>query len=226
MFFLLPAELKELVISYLSRKEYKATVPCKDLLLCKSYLSLENYCKLDVLSLILLSDQEKEGLFIASCRYNNLRLVKWLLKQGVDPSDCSNYAIREASENGYLEIVEILLQDPRVDPSDCNNYAIGLASENGHKEVVEILLRDSRVDPSDDDNYAIAFASMNGHKKVVELLLKDNRVDPSDDDNYAIALASVNGNKDIVEILLRDHRVDPSAIIKVGSSPINQTRLA
>ena len=82
----IPIELQEIILSYLTRKEYKAIVPCKALLLCKSYLSLKDFCKLNVIPLINLSDQEKEGLFIASCRYNNLRLVKCLLKQGVDPS--------------------------------------------------------------------------------------------------------------------------------------------
>ncbi len=63
----------------------------------------------------------------------------------MDPSDTDNYAIKWASENGYLEIVKLLLQDPRVDPSDTDNYAIKIASFKRHLEVVKLLLQDPRV---------------------------------------------------------------------------------
>jgi hypothetical protein len=39
----------------------------------------------------------------------------------------------------HVEVVRLLLADPRTDPSAWNNYAIRLASENKHKEVVELL---------------------------------------------------------------------------------------
>jgi hypothetical protein len=35
----------------------------------------------------------------------------------VDPSEDDNYAIRFAHQNGYKEIVDMLLKDSRVDPS-------------------------------------------------------------------------------------------------------------
>jgi hypothetical protein len=56
-----------------------------------------------------------------------------------------NFAIREASANGHLAVVERLLADPRVDPSADDNYAIREASSNGHLSVVERLLADPRV---------------------------------------------------------------------------------
>ena len=197
----LPEELQKLILSFFSRKEYKATVPCKALLLCKSYLYSEDYCKLNSIPIVNLSSREKEKLFNDSCKYNNLRLVKWLLTQ-VNPSADNNDAIREASREGHKEIVEILLRDPRVDPSANNNWAIRLASENGHKEVVELLLMDKRVDPSDWDNYAIYWASEKGLKEIVEILLRDFRVDPSVNDNEAIRRAIKNKHYEIVQMIL------------------------
>ena len=97
----LPEELREIIISYLTRKEYKDTVPCKALLLCKSYLSLEDYCKLTVIPKILLSDKEREVLLLTSCKNNNLFLLRWSLKKGVDPSIWCNLAIRYASQKGH-----------------------------------------------------------------------------------------------------------------------------
>ena len=44
-----------------------------------------------------------------------------------------------ASEKGHMEVVKLLLADPRVDPSARNNWAIQLASENGHLEIVKLL---------------------------------------------------------------------------------------
>ena len=41
-------------------------------------------------------------------------------------------AVIVASMKGYVNIVELLLQDPRVDPSGNYNDAIRLASTNGH----------------------------------------------------------------------------------------------
>jgi hypothetical protein len=70
-------------------------------------------------------------------------------------------AISLASENGHVEVVKLLLNDPRVDPSAYNNDAIRWASKYGHVEVVKLLLNDPRVDPSVANNYAIRLASEN-----------------------------------------------------------------
>jgi ankyrin repeat protein len=121
------------------------------------------------------------------------------------------YIFEHSCNNGYTDVVELLLQDKRVDPSVRNNYAIRWASKYGHTDVVELLLQDKRVDPSDGDNEAILYASEKGHTEIVRMLLKDSRVDPSDWDNSAILYASKNGHTEIVKLLLQDKRVDPSA---------------
>ena len=118
------------------------------------------------------------------------------------------WAIGHASENGYLGVVQLLLQDKRVDPSAANNWAIRLASENGHLEIVRLLLQDKRVDPSADNNYAIRYASQNGRLEVVKLLLHDKRVDPSAKNNWAIKWANGIGHSEIVSLLRQDRRVN------------------
>lgn len=134
MFSLLPSELRQLILSYLSRREYKAIVPYKNLLLCKSYLSMEDFCKTKVIPLILLSDQEKEQLFLNGCKYDNLILTKWLLKQSIDFSINYNSAILLASEYGHKKIVEFMIVELGIDPSCNNNCIIRSASKNGHKK--------------------------------------------------------------------------------------------
>jgi hypothetical protein len=118
-----------------------------------------------------------------------------------------------ASHDGHLAIVTLLLQDERVDPSDSdNNWAIRCASTNGHIEIVNLLLQDPRVDPSADNNSSIQYASDGGHLEVVERLLQDSRVDPSAEDNYSIQHASEGSHLAVVERLLQDSRVDPNVL--------------
>lgn len=122
-----------------------------------------------------------------------------------------NDAVKNASRNGHLEIMKILLADKRVNPSVDNDYAIRMAAENGHLEVVKLLLADNRVDPSAGDNHAIQMASWDGHSGVVKLLLADGRADPTAADNEAIKLASSNGQIGVVKLLLADGRANPAA---------------
>ena len=49
-----------------------------------------------------------------------------------------------ACMNNRIEIVKLLLQDPRVDPSDQNNEAIRWVSRYGRVEVVKLLSQDPR----------------------------------------------------------------------------------
>ena len=53
-----------------------------------------------------------------------------------------------------MDIIKILLTDPKADPSADNNRAIRLASENGHYEIVQLLLNDKRINPSSENNLA------------------------------------------------------------------------
>ena len=107
--------------------------------------------------------------FLKSCYNGKIDIVKQLLPQ-IDPSIQNNYAIRYAAENGYPDVVELLLKDSRVDPSAHYNWAIRWAALNGHKDVVELLLRINTVDPFAEDNWAIKWAAEYGHKDIVEVL--------------------------------------------------------
>ena len=60
-----------------------------------------------------------------------------LLDDRVDPSAQDNQAFIDASQNGHLEIVKLLLSDARVDPSAQNNQAFISAALVAHSEVLE-----------------------------------------------------------------------------------------
>ncbi|KAJ3176485.1 hypothetical protein HDU87_005179 [Geranomyces variabilis] len=88
---------------------------------------------------------------------------------------------------GGIEIVELLLADPRVDPAAEDSRALLVASEEetrrplGQREwllaIVRLLLADPRVDPATDEKNALSCACQNDHFEVVELLLADPRVE-------------------------------------------------
>ena len=89
-------------------------------------------------------------------------------------------ALIYASENGHIEIVEVLL-DNGADVNAYNNYgntALMMASENGHIEIVEMLLKKGAdLDAKNNDGEtALKTASEKGHEEVVEMLL-DNGAD-------------------------------------------------
>ena len=93
-------------------------------------------------------------------RYAKIQLLS--LKIRVNPAADENNAIRWASQNGHLEVVKILLQDPRVDPGIFQNWLLYDKIGRGAK-----------------DNNPIRVASQMGHLEIVKLLMKDPRVDPS-----------------------------------------------
>jgi ankyrin repeat protein len=75
---------------------------------------------------------------------NRLDMMKILLPR-LRPQIVSNYALNEACRFGRLEMVELLLQDPRVDPSLLANRAVEIAASGGFDRIVGRLLMDHRV---------------------------------------------------------------------------------
>jgi ankyrin repeat protein len=171
-------------------------------------------------------------------KYGSMSLLNKLLTlSGIDPSYDDQYAFRRAAACGHLQIVAMLLEDPRgraepcgpkaVDPSANDQYAIRHACHNGHYDVVERLLLCDKIDPSAMLQLSLRSAASEGHLKIVALLLKDPRgraepcgpkaVDCSD----AIQNACQHGHYEVVALLLKDPRgralpcgpkaVDPSA---------------
>ena len=143
-----------------------------------------------------------------SANYGRPDDVKILLSYSISSSHCDD-AIRWASEEGYVEVVKLLLQDRRANPAARANYALREAAENKHLKVLKLLLEDGRADPGVWGNEIIKLASKKGNVEVVKILLADDRVDPGASDNYAFRKAAKNKHPELIEILLADKRVDP-----------------
>ena len=51
-----------------------------------------------------------------------------------------NYPLIAAAKNGHVEIVKLLLEDPRVDPEANENAALIVACQNNQLDVVKVVL--------------------------------------------------------------------------------------
>jgi hypothetical protein len=89
---------------------------------------------------------KKQEEFYESIKNNDIKKVTSLIKDSeVDITEGSNWAIQCASELGYKEILELLLNDLRTDPSDNENYALYLAATSDNIEIIELLLKNKKV---------------------------------------------------------------------------------
>lgn len=135
---------------------------------------------------------------------NQLAIVEYLLSLpasfGIDPTTNNQYCIARAASNGNVEMVKLLLRDPRVKPEADENYALVDAAFEGHTQVVEILLKDPRVLPSVPNNNAIRMAAANEHLDIVKLLL--TRIEPS------------KGSKDALEAAVKKYEKKPTDRLK------------
>ena len=126
-----------------------------------------------------------------ACTWASLDIIKLLLGDCrvypgdyVAPKDCENKrwrwstptdALFNACDKGRIDVVELLVSDPRVDVHAHESAGLRIASVKGHAEIVSILLARG-ADPSLGDNHAITVAVENGHLEVIEVLFTDKRV--------------------------------------------------
>ena len=132
----------------------------------------------------------------------HLEVVKLLLADTKVAFD--NKYLFWAAKSFQIEIVKLLLLDPRVNPSSDSNYLIRELcmyqyTSDPLVQIIKLLLQDPRVDPSFDNNILIRSMGSDTQIDVVKLLLQDPRIDPTANDNYAIRNASKYGQKKIVE---------------------------
>jgi len=153
------------------------------------------------------------GILIEAAKYGDFGTVKVLILFGVDPTTNNNLAIQLASQNGYTEIVKLLLQQlhlkpgfagPKVDPTADNNYAILSASENGHLKIMRLLLQHG-ADPRVNKDEIMDMAIRRDNAAMVKLLLEYG-ANPTD----VLYRAIQTGKLEMVKLLLQ-YGADPTA---------------
>ena len=170
---------------------------------------------------------EEESLVEYASTKNDIDLLKFLLEDGrFDPNekggDYHTTAIESACQDGYDEIVKLLLFDPRVRlEKDLLQRACG----HGNLSIVKLLLEDVRIDPNEEGciyaNTALYTTCKYGHLDILNILLSDDRVDTHICETESLFIACRNGHQEIVQRLLMDNRFDPSKSIGGGSTALH-----
>ena len=188
------------------------------------------------------SDRDIELPIFITTKNGNLAIFKELLKYGADPFEKSNdeeefTAIKVASENEHLNIVEEALLSGDIDAADNDGLTrLQHASVFGHYEiVVKLLERGCKVNvtsPSFSSFTALHFAVLYEHLEIAEKLLQHG-ANPNIQDKMGktalhLALEEVNAYLRwrvepykcvrIVEILLNNGNMDINIKNKNGKT--------
>ena len=140
-------------------------------------------------------------------------IVKLLLEEGADVNANGSYALIDAAEGGWTDIVELLLAVPGIDVNAKENEYDGktpliAAAYEGRTAIIELLLArpDIDVNAKDEDGVtplmaaAVHLARGYGHTAIVELLLDHPDIDVSDE---ALIEAASGGHTAIVRAIER-----------------------
>lgn len=153
--------------------------------------------------------KDKHNAIDLACYHGHLDIVNRLLE---DPRVDPSYGDCSAlylAAICHLNVVDRLLEDPRIDLSIMKGFFVNIIS-TGNIDVINRFLEYPNIDPSDNKNAAIGLASFYGYLDIMDRLMEDPRVDPSDNNNDAIKTVAEYGNIDAFNKLLEDPRVDPS----------------
>jgi ankyrin repeat protein len=87
---------------------------------------------------------DDNGLILVAAEDGNIEIVKLLLK---DPRIISaTDALEGAIKYRHRDVIELLLQSPKVNPPINNNYLLFLGSKPGGLDILELLLRHPKID--------------------------------------------------------------------------------
>ncbi len=160
-----------------------------------------------------LKDNEIQDVFHTCCIVNGYKLCKILLDdERVDPTFNKNIALRHATTNNNICVVELLLNDKRIEPVVWNFDLMHIVCVEGYVDIFKLLLSNNKIEPG----HCIRYAAYGGFLEIVNCLLQDPRVDPSADNNIAIRYATERNHIEIVKLLLEDSRVGVEEALEVA----------
>jgi ankyrin repeat protein len=147
------------------------------------------------------------------CKFGHYEFVKKLLKYRLCNPFEEESSLSYAVIGNSLDIIKLLLSDPRCTKNDCQ-FVFSAAIVELKPDIVKYLLQDSRVDPNAAlSNYkpqkhvsqyinAFEFACSLGNIPIVSLLMNHRSVVIKDPVN-SVKIASQGGHYDVLDMLLR-----------------------
>lgn len=159
------------------------------------------------------SDDDFEDAFNYAIRNNNVKAVDILLNQKIISPSLFSYALSVVVDNGYAEILKLLLKDKRTqEHKTAFEYAFTRDVKIlNHPEIVSILLDDKRANPYQGTGRFVKWAIEQGKTEILALLIKDGRYITSYVRDAILNGANKCENKEIVKLLMEDKRINPAA---------------
>jgi ankyrin repeat protein len=138
-------------------------------------------CRYNVIEIfeLLIEDQKidlsKNDYLEVASRYGNLYIVVKLLKTNkINPSANNSHCLYIAAKEGHIDIVKVLLKDPRVNSK--KSLALSHSIYNNHIDITELLLKDKNIDVTESDHYAIKYAMHKNNSFLISILFKHKLV--------------------------------------------------
>ncbi|KAF8340252.1 ankyrin repeat-containing domain protein [Amanita rubescens] len=133
------------------------------------------------------------------------QVMDWKLQYHpeLDASNALNWALADASFNGNIELVRILLEKYNVDANGLEGIAVINASLNGHLEVLKVL--EVAGGMSSGCEGALQAAAYMGRQDTLEHLLEHRSFDVNhceSNDHTALEDALIGGYPDIAKMLI------------------------
>ena len=172
------------------------------------------------------------ALMYASTKQKNSEVVKLLLKANANPNQENALALMIAADQGYLDIVQDLLEygaDPNsisdIDGSTALHYALKSQTETPLKAFIKLVIIRQLIEKganiiniqNEDGLTAMMMATDKGLSEVVDLLLH-NGADPNihgDKGLTALVYACNHGNSKVAKSLLR-YNANPQLVDNDG----------
>lgn len=112
--------------------------------------------------------------------------------------ECYNNSLREASENGYLEIVKYLSNNG----ADINSlkYYTHIIAQNGHLDILKYLVKEG-INLRYENDRPLRSAAEEGQLDVVKYLVNIG-LDVNSESDYCIRKASENDHLNVVKYLI------------------------
>ena len=166
---------------------------------------------------------EANQLFDQSLKNNDHQIIKQLLEEGfVDQN--YEFGLYYASEMGFYEIVELLINVKSV---DVEKYNAGFyeAASFGYYNIVELYIKSNKVSPSKNNNQVIIITYENymdtlkdindyGEEQHIQRKKRFNTLIDVDSINYIKTLKLLYSIKSVKKSLLTDHSEAYNFIIK------------
>lgn len=143
-------------------------------------------------------------------------------------SDSGLTPLYAAAQEGYTELVKVLMDSGKVDPNKTFKHHTPLLNAllNGRLETVKLLLEYGNVDPNianDEGVTPLHVAAQEGYTEFVKLVLDSGKVDPNkvliSDGDTALHIAIDNNQSEVIHLLLNS-KANLNILNKKSISPL------